>query len=167
MIFERLVANDFCAISWDDMYMTFLVFCAQTCCVLGDLERAQTLYPLLLPYRGQTANHPTAVCFGAVELYLAMLANTAKDPDTARAHFEHALATNRAMHAWPALARTLFRCAAFLLSRPSEGERILGLERLREAERLARQLGMARLVFDIETVINECRAPSESDTAVH
>jgi hypothetical protein len=159
-ILERLVGNDFCVIGWDDMYMTFMVFCAQTCCVLGDLERARTLYPLLLPYRGQTANHPTAVCFGAVELYLAMLASTANEPDTARAHFDHALATNRAMRAWPALARTLFRCAAFLLARASQADQALGLERLREAERLARRLGMARLVFDIETVINERQADS-------
>jgi hypothetical protein len=167
LIFERLVVNNCCAISRDDMYMTFMVFCAQTCCVLGDLDRARALYPLLLPFQGQTANHPTAVCFGAVELYLAMLACTANDPDAARGHFDHALETNRTMRAWPAFARTLFRCAAFLLSRPSEGDRVLGLERLHEAERLARQLGMTRLVFDIETVINECRAPSETDTAVH
>lgn len=167
VIFERLVENNFCAISRDDMYMTFLVYCAQTCCALGDMERARALYSLLLPYRGQTANHPTAVCFGAVELYLAMLASTANDPDAARAHFDHALTTNRAMRAWPAVARTLFRHAAFLLSGPSEGDRLPGLERLREAEQLARQVGMTRLVFDIETVINERRAPSETNTAVH
>lgn len=160
VIFERLVENNFCTISRDDMYMTFMVFCAQTCCVLGDLERARSLYPLLLPYRGQTANHPTAVCFGAVELYLAMLASTANDPDAARGHFDHALEKNRAMCAWPALARTLFRSAAFLLAHPSEGDQVLGLKRLREAERLARQLGMARLVFDIETVINERQVDS-------
>jgi len=179
VIFERLVENNFCAISRDDMYMNFLVFCAQTCCALGDVDRARSLYPLLLPYQGQTANHPTAVCFGAVELYLAMLACSANDPDAARGHFDHALDSNRTMRAWPAFARTLFRCAVFLLSRPAEADRVLGLERLHQAERLARQLGMTRLVIDIETVINECRARPETssqpaaglatrpDTAVH
>jgi DNA-binding CsgD family transcriptional regulator len=136
------------------MYMTCLVFCAETCCVVADPGAAESLYQLLRPYGGQTANHPTAVCFGATDLYLAMLAATANWPDLAREHFDQGLTLNRAMRAWPSLARTLFRYGAFLITRQAEAERRLGLQQLREAEQLARRLEMTRLIVDIDALLH-------------
>jgi len=153
-IFKRLVARDCSAIRRDDMYVTYLVFCAETCCALADAGHAESLYQLLRPYGRQTANHPTAVCFGAADLYLAMLACTANWPDLAREHFDQALTLNRAMRAWPSLARTLFRYGAFLATRQAEAERRLGLQQLREADQLARRLGMTRLVADIDALLH-------------
>ena len=153
-IFNRLVARDCCAIRRDDMYVTYLVFCAETCCALADAGHAESLYQLLRPYGRQTANHPTAVCFGAADLYLAMLACTANWPDLAREHFDQALTLNRAMRAWPSLARTLFRYGAFLATRQAEAERRPGLQQLREADQLARRLGMTRLVADIDALLH-------------
>jgi DNA-binding CsgD family transcriptional regulator len=83
-----------------------------------------------------------------------MLAYTANHPDVAREHFHNAVALNRAMRAWPYLARTLRRYGAFLLARPTDAERQAGLQQLREAEELARRLGMARLVIDINAVLH-------------
>jgi predicted ATPase/DNA-binding CsgD family transcriptional regulator len=154
-IFERLVEKNCCAIRHDDMYVTCLVFCAETCCALADAHRATSLYQLLLPYRGQTANHPTAVCFGPTDHYLAMLACTANRPDLAREHFEQALALSRSMRAWPSLARTLFRYGTFLVLRHADAERRLGLEQLREAEQLALRFGMTRLVVDINALLHD------------
>ena len=151
-MFEGIAERDFCPIERDDMYVTGLVFCAETCVALADAERASTLYQLLLPYAGQTANHPTAVCFGAADYYLASLAGTAHRPDIAGEHYERALTLNHAMRAWPALARTLFRYGAFLLSLSTDAERALGRQRLREAGELARRLGMARLAADIDAL---------------
>jgi len=151
-MFEGIAERGFSNIERDDMYVTGLVFCAETCVALGDAERAATLYQLLLPYAGQTANHPTAVCFGAADYYLASLAGTANRPDIAGEHYERAVTLNRAMRAWPALARTLFRYAAFLLSLPTDAERALGRQRLREAGELARRLGMARLATDVDAL---------------
>jgi tetratricopeptide (TPR) repeat protein len=151
-MFEGVAERGFCAIERDDMYVTGLVFCAETCVALADAERASTLYQLLLPYAGQTVNHPTAVCFGAADYYLASLAGTANRPDIAGEHYERALTLNRAMRAWPALARTLLRYGAFLLSLPTDAERALGRQRLREADQLARRLGMARLAADIDAL---------------
>jgi DNA-binding CsgD family transcriptional regulator len=153
-IFARLVDQDCRAIRRDDMYLTCLVFCAETCFALADAGRAQVLYQLLRPYARQTANHPTAVCFGAVELYLAILACSANWPDLARDHFEQAMTLNRAMRAWPFLARTLLRYGEFLLKRPADAERRAGLQQLREAEQLARRLGMTRLVIDIDALLH-------------
>jgi DNA-binding CsgD family transcriptional regulator len=108
----------------------------------------------LLPYARQTANHPTAVCFGAADLYLAMLACTANWPDRAREHFDYALTRNRAMRAWPSLARTLFSYGAFLATRQVDAERRLSFQLLREADQIARRLGMTRLVADIDTLLH-------------
>jgi DNA-binding CsgD family transcriptional regulator/tetratricopeptide (TPR) repeat protein len=153
-IFDRLAKQDFRDICQDDMYVACLVFCAETCCALADAVRAESLYQRLLPYANQTANHPTAVCFGATDLYLARLASTANRSDLACEHFGRALTMNRAMRAWPSLARTLFRHGAYLVARPTDSERSLGLQQLREAEQLARRLGMARLVVDISGLLH-------------
>jgi DNA-binding CsgD family transcriptional regulator/tetratricopeptide (TPR) repeat protein len=153
-IFERLVEQDCLVICKDEMYVACLVFCAQTCCALSDSGRAASLYELLLPYARQTANHPTAVCFGTTDLYLAMLACTANWPDVARKHFDYALTRNRAMRAWPSLARTSFRYGAFLSTRPVDSDRRLGLQLLREAEQLAHRFGMTRLVADIDAFLH-------------
>jgi DNA-binding CsgD family transcriptional regulator len=153
-IFDRLAEQDFRAICRDDMYVTCLVFCAETCCTLVDTGRAASLYRLLRPYARQTANHPTAVCFGAAELYLAMLACTLDWPDIARDHFDQALSLNRSMRAWPSLARTLFHYGVFLVTRPTDAEHHLGLQQLREAEQLARRIGMTRLVADIDALLH-------------
>jgi DNA-binding CsgD family transcriptional regulator len=152
-IFEELAYQNFARVSRDDMYVTCLVFCAETCCSLRDARRAAELYELLGAYAGQTANHPTAVCFGAVDLYLANLACTASWPERARGHFGRAIALNRSMRAWPWLAWSLFRHGAFLLARPNEPQHTLGLQQLREAEHLARRIGMTRLLRDIGTLL--------------
>jgi DNA-binding CsgD family transcriptional regulator len=160
-IFDRLIRGDCHAISRDDMYVTCLVFCAQACCALGDVSGAELLYERLLPYAGQAANHPTAVCFGAADLYLAELACTANRQDRALAHFDAALRINRAMCAWPSLARTLFKYGTFLLAQQSDSQRHLGLQQLREADQLARRLEMAGLVTDIEDSLHRSEDDAE------
>ena len=153
-MFAEIAKQNFTGVCRDDMYVTCLVFCAETCCALADTERAVTLYELLRPYAGQTANHPTAVCFGASDLYLAMLAATANRHDSALQHFDRAISFNRAMRAWPWLARSLFRHGAFLLGGRTEVERVRGRQQLREADQLARRLGMARLIDEIDGVLH-------------
>jgi DNA-binding CsgD family transcriptional regulator len=160
-IFDRLVGCDCRAISRDDMYVTCLVFCAQACCALGDVPGAERLYERLHPYAGQAANHPTAVCFGAADLYLAELACTANRQDRALAHFAAALRINRAMCAWPSLARTLFRYGTFLMSHHPDSQQHPGLQQLREAEQLARRLEMAGLVADIEASLHRSEGDAE------
>ena len=83
-----------------------------------------------------------------------MLASTASRPDLVREHFDHALALNRAMRAWPFLARTQYRYGAFLVAQQADADRRLGLQRLRDAEQLARRLEMTRLVVDIDTLLH-------------
>jgi hypothetical protein len=96
-MFDEIAKQSFGGVCRDDMYVTCLVYCAETCCALADAERAVMLYERLPPYAGQRANHPTAVCFGAAELYLAMLAAIADRHEAALEHFDRAISFNRAM----------------------------------------------------------------------
>jgi DNA-binding CsgD family transcriptional regulator len=157
-MFAEIAQQGFSGICRDDMYVTCLVFCAETCCTLADAERAVLLYQLLLPYTSQTANHPTAVCFGAVDLYLAMLAGICEARKVALTHFDRAISLNRAMRAWPWLARSLFRHGAFLLAGQTDSERAQGRGQLREAEQLARRLGMTRLIAEIDGALHRRNA---------
>jgi len=152
-MFAEIAKEGFGGVCRDDMYVTCLVFCTETCCALADAERAAMLYELLRPYAGQTANHPTAVCFGAVDLYLAMLAASSNQHEAALEHFERAIAFNRSMRAWPWLARSLFRHGAFLLAGRGEAQSGRGRQQLREAEQLARRLGMTRLLAEIDDAL--------------
>ena len=152
-MFAEIAKQNFSGVCRDDMYVTCLVFCAETCCVLADAERAVMLYERLRPYAGQTANHPTAVCFGAADLYLAMLAAIANRRELALEHFDRAISFNRSMRAWPWLARSLFRHGVFLLAGGTEAECVRGRQQLREAEQLARRLGMTRLIAEIDDAL--------------
>ena len=152
-MFDEIARQNFSGVCRDDMYVTCLVFCAETCCALADAERAAMLYELLRPYTGQTANHPTAVCFGAVDLYLGMLAASANRHEVALQHFDRAITFNRAMRAWPWLARSLFRHGVFLLAGGTDAECVRGRQQLRESEQLARRLGMTSLVAEIDDAL--------------
>ncbi|MDX1562407.1 MAG: response regulator transcription factor, partial [Gammaproteobacteria bacterium] len=146
---ERLAADGFSTIPLDDMRLTTLVYCAETCAALDDTERAGELYPLLLPYAGTFANHPTAVSFGSIELYLGMLAATAGDGDAAKRHFEEALRANSKASAWPWYARSCYQFARALNAGRAGEDRDEAERLLREAEQIAGTLGMAGLAADV------------------
>jgi len=148
---DQVSAHDFDKIPRDDMFVACLVYCAETCYRLRDVSHASALYALLAPHAGSTANHPRAVCFGAADLYLAMLAVVAGDSERAAGHFEAALAMNRAMAAWPWLARTLFHCSTFLVTLDGGDAGVRALELRADAEQLAARLGMSALLEEIGT----------------
>lgn len=145
--FERIAADDFAALVHDDMYVTCLVFCAETCFRLWDAVRAAPLYQRLLPYAEQTANHPRAVCFGSTQLYLGMLARAMGNAAAARRHLAAAVERNRDMRAWPWLARAQFQYGALLAE--VDEDSASSRQVLREAEALADRLGMASLLDEI------------------
>jgi tetratricopeptide (TPR) repeat protein len=102
--FERLAQDDFGTISRDQLWISTLCLLAEACALLGDRERADVLYALLVPYRDRNIQAGLAACFGSAERFLGLLAAARGDSAGAAAHFEAALAQNTA---WglPALAR--------------------------------------------------------------
>ena len=101
---ERLAQDDFGTISRDQLWASTLCLLAEACALLGDRERADVLYALLLPYRHRNMQAGLAASFGSAERFLGLLAAARGDSTAAAAHFEAALAENTA---WglPALAR--------------------------------------------------------------
>lgn len=153
-VFERVARTDFAAIPQDDMFETCLIYCAETCHALDDSAAAAKLYELLAPFAGRLAQHPRVVCFGATDLYLALLAVTKGAPDAARGHFDAALRMNRAIAAWPWVARTLYHYGSFLIRGEGTETRTRGRALLADAEQLAARLGMATLVDAIGARLN-------------
>ena len=153
-LLDELARDGFAGVPKDDMFTASLVFTAEACCKLGDAERARTLYALLLPYADQTVNHPRAACLGGTALYLGMLARTFGDADNARKHFDAALASHRAMTAWPWLARTELHYGALLVALESPADQAAGRELLRDAEQLASRLSMVTLLDEIGTLLS-------------
>jgi DNA-binding CsgD family transcriptional regulator len=82
-----------------------------------------------------------------------MLSRVANQPLAATEHVERALVLNRSIRAWPMLARTLFHYGSFLLAQPGDETRRLGRQHLREAEQLARRLGLAQLIIEVDSLL--------------
>jgi ATP/maltotriose-dependent transcriptional regulator MalT len=128
------------------MYLTALVFLADTCKSLGDVSRCRTLFDLLLPYRGLNATLPGTLMLGAVSGYLAPLATTLKKPAHAKQLFEEGLALNKAMHAGPALARVQVEFARVLSGSGAESDRVRARQLLAEAQRTASKLRLQPVI---------------------
>ena len=140
-IFEKMGKSGFANLPRDELYLTTLTFMAETCVALEDVARAAELYQGLLPYAGQMAVQPTAVCYGPVDTYLGMLAHLMNQPEEAEEHFKRARALAEHSDSKPWLAHALFRYGSFLRA---GGESDDGM--LSEAREIAESLSMARLL---------------------
>ena len=90
------------------------------------------------------------VCYGPVAHYLGLLARTLSRWEEAAAHLEAAAAATAKAGARPLLARTQYAHASTLRARGSAGDRERADELLAAALRTARELGMDRLVAQVE-----------------
>jgi tetratricopeptide (TPR) repeat protein len=142
--FERIAATGF-AFPIDATRNLTLSYLAEVCTRLGDADRAERLYELLLPYRDVALVVPVAtVCCGSNARYLGMLAGVMEDWDAAEEHFEAALAMDERLQAWPWLAHTQYEFAEALLARGVPGCRARA-ESLLAAAETAQRLGMTSL----------------------
>jgi ATP/maltotriose-dependent transcriptional regulator MalT len=145
-LFDALAAGEFRDLPVTERLLNTLTLLAEACVELGDQQRAERLYELLLPY----ADRPAAVLVhaihvGAVSHYLGMLATLLERWDDAERQFEHALALNERLGLRPYAAHTRHAWADMLVRRGDAND----LERARElnaqALNVAREIGMARL----------------------
>src|SRR5262245_60814 len=93
---ERLGGNAFTDVPRDVHFFPALAMLAEAVHLLGDAERAEQLYPLLLPHadRNVVASWWSPTYIGSVERFLGLLAATAGRPDDAARHFEAAERAN-------------------------------------------------------------------------
>jgi predicted ATPase/class 3 adenylate cyclase len=123
-----------------------LSYLAEVCVRLGDADRAEQLYELLLPYKDMALVVPSlTICCGSNQRYLGMLAACLGDWTAAEAHFTGALEFDERFRAWPWLSHTKHEYAAALLSRGRASDRSRVETLLGEAAASAERIGMPAL----------------------
>ena len=146
-VFESVAADDFASIPPDAQFVVSLALLAETAQFLGDAERAERLYDLLLPYDGlNVIAGRAAATNGPVARELGLLAETAGRIDDAERHYVAALEMTTRMGDRPFGARARFDLARLLLGRDGDGDRDRALDLLREAVETAQEIGMQELV---------------------
>jgi hypothetical protein len=124
-----------------------LCYLAEVCARLGDTQRAEQVYDLLLPYRDIAVTVPVVtLCCGSAARYLGMLAGVLERWEVAEEHFEIALALDERIKALPWLAHTQHQYARALMAR-ARGADFARARKLRAASSAtAERLGMAALL---------------------
>jgi DNA-binding CsgD family transcriptional regulator len=129
----------------ESLWVASLTYIADAAAALGDEAMAARVYPELAPLAGANVmiGHLVA-CYGAADRYLGMLAATLGEWQRAEAHFERALALNRAMDARTWLAHTGYEYARMLIARGRGESERTGLL-LSDAAELAAGIGLRSL----------------------
>jgi DNA-binding CsgD family transcriptional regulator/tetratricopeptide (TPR) repeat protein len=129
------------------LWLASLTYLADACSLTGDAGLARLVYAELLPHAGSSVMIGHAVaCYGAADRYLGMLAATAGDRVRAGAHFEAALARDRAAGASTWVAHTACEYGRLLRDGGSPGDAERAGQLLAEATELARRIGMRSLL---------------------
>ncbi len=160
IIFDQLATNDFKPLGEDELFLTCLVYMIEACVELDDAEKAAALYQRMMPYSGQMVSHPTAVCHGPADLYLAMLSSLMNNLDEARELFARAaaLCEKSAPNMW--LPHIKYRHAQVLKRHNFSGGKSEFDRLIEQARSCARNLGMVNLLARIE--ILETDSPQEN-----
>jgi tetratricopeptide (TPR) repeat protein len=144
-IFNGLAATQF-DLPIDARRNITLSYLAEICTRLGDADRAEKLYELLLPYRDLALLVPIAtVCCGATARYLGMLAGAMGDWAAAEQHFEASLDLDERLQAWPWLTHTKHEFALMLRAHGRPADRDRAAQLMAEAAASAERFGMAAL----------------------
>jgi DNA-binding SARP family transcriptional activator len=151
--FEWFAADRFGRVRRDMFWFATICVLAETCTLLRDTARAETLYGLLEPFKDRNVQVTQAACWGSVERFLGLVAAVLGRGETAVAHLESAIAKNEA-GGNAAAASLVRRDLAKLLAANGGGD---ALDRaavlLREPLRAARAAGSESLVARIEDEI--------------
>ena len=99
-----MVSRDLAREYLDAEWLFTISLLADPCARLGDLEGAERLYSMLLPYESLYAQAPVEATFGAIARGLGVLATTLRRFDDAERHFDVAIEIERRMRRAP-LAR--------------------------------------------------------------
>jgi len=150
---EALAADDFGCLAGHESWRCAAAVLSELCGRFGDRKRAAVLTRLLErhePYWCFAAGG--GVCFGPVALHLGMLATARADWDQAEPHLTAATARTEALGAPVWAARARLAHARMLRARRRKGDRTAAREQLGRAAATARELGLVRLLAEIEEV---------------
>ena len=136
---QALAAADFRDVPRELEWQFILCLLAEVSVGLGERVAAEELYIELAPYAGMAVVSPPELCLGSIDRYLGAVASGLERWEDAARHFEHALAMNERMGAWPWLAHTQEDFGRMLLERGDSGR---GSELISAALATYRELGM-------------------------
>ena len=141
-LFETFAASNFEIVPRDMFWLTAITVLAEACALLGDADRARTLYAMLAPYAELNVQVGAACCFGSTLRFMAEVAGAMGDWDAMERDFERALELNAAWNNRPVIALTQLEYVVWLRKRgaPGDAERAAALEA--EATATADELGM-------------------------
>jgi tetratricopeptide (TPR) repeat protein len=159
---ERVGTSDF-AVPRDMYWLSCMWLLAEIVAKLADRRRAETLYPMLVPYRGRCAIVPMSFNGGSVERSLGLLAGTAGRHEEAADHFEAALAANQRIESPLWVAHTEHEYARLLLARGRAADHPRALDLLGRAVAAAREMGMTALLTGAEPLLAELGSTNEDE----
>jgi tetratricopeptide (TPR) repeat protein len=123
--------------------------------LLNDQQLAARFYRRLLPSAGRTLSFGLYTNVASASRQLGVLATTLERYDDANQHFDAALAMNDRMGARPWLACTQLDYARMLQKRNASGDRERARELVEAALATAREIGMAKVAADCESLLPE------------
>ncbi|WP_028065661.1 ATP-binding protein [Solirubrobacter soli] len=100
---DEIARNRYATLPFDTNWLSAAGECAEACVILGAAEHAAPLYELLAPYSGRPLTAGRALLhYGAADRHLGGLARLLGRENTARAHYERAIAQDTAagLHPW-------------------------------------------------------------------
>jgi class 3 adenylate cyclase len=155
---DLVAANQLRDLYRDRNWIGGMMLVSVACAVTRDAERAALVYDLLRPYADRMALIGGGlVLMGSVHAGLGICAATKGSTETAIEHFEAARERNGRIGERQFNARMLREYAVLLIERDEPGDVDRARDLLREALAVSRQVGMTRLVEQLEEVRDRLR----------
>ncbi len=151
-----LCAQGCAAVLRDGMWISCMNLLAYACLLLEDRQQAQVIYRLLQPYADRICVSGAGIsCAGAASLALGRLALLLGTNGTAIVHLQEALDVMQRLRARPYIAQVRYGLALALP--PSDPA---ALEHCKQAEAIARDLGLPSLESQARRLRTELQSPT-------
>jgi CheY-like chemotaxis protein/tetratricopeptide (TPR) repeat protein len=151
----RFAADDFTGVPRNAMWLMNMTSLAEGCIVLGDVDAARRLYPLLAPFTLYNVMLVPAEVLSPVSRYMAGLAELLGDADAARRHYEEALVMGARTGTLQYVARTQLAYARFLRRSARAGDHERASQLVAGARAIASTLRLAPLLHALDVVTAE------------
>jgi tetratricopeptide (TPR) repeat protein len=157
-IVREMAANDFTGLARDANWLMSIWTLSEAASYVRDLEAAEKLYALLLPFADRWIVASVSICFGPAATPLGGLATVLGRFDEAEQHFARALAETEGLPA-PALhAQAARDYAALLIERDAPGDRERAIELLDDVMATTQRYAMPSLELTAKELLATARA---------
>jgi tetratricopeptide (TPR) repeat protein len=161
--FEGFAHDDFAGLPRDMFWFTAVCVLSEACWYIGDRERAEVLYELLVPYRDRNVQVTQAAFWGSAERFLGLLAAATGRWDVAFEHARSAIAKNEASGCLVAAGIVRRDYAEMLLARRAPGDFETAVGLFREMLQAAAAAGMSVVTSHLEARLHELEREQVGD----